>query len=91
MHHLGEVLALALRDAELRDGKLLFDGQRPEDVVPLASNFEHAGGNSPLVFLTVRCDVGESPRVSPDRPTRSCARCNTARPACGSGPKARVS
>ncbi len=41
VHHLGEVLALALRHASFRDGKLLFDGQRPEDVVPLESNFEH--------------------------------------------------
>ncbi len=39
--HLGEVLALALRDARYRDGKLLFEGQQPEDVVPLESNFEH--------------------------------------------------
>ena len=41
VHHLGEVLALALRDAHFQDGRLLFDGQRPEDVVPLESNFEH--------------------------------------------------
>ncbi len=39
--HLGEVLALALRDASYRDGRLLFDDQQPEDVVPLSSNFEH--------------------------------------------------
>ena len=38
---LGEVLALALRDASFRDGRLLFGDQRPEDVVPLSSRFEH--------------------------------------------------
>ncbi|MEM7350691.1 MAG: S16 family serine protease, partial [Acidobacteriota bacterium] len=38
---LGEVLALALRDARFHDGRLLFGDQRPEDVVPLSSHFEH--------------------------------------------------
>ncbi len=38
---LGEVLALALRDAEYREGRLLFAGQRPEDVVPLSNAFEN--------------------------------------------------
>ena len=38
---LGEVLALALRDAEYREGRLLFAGQRPEDVRPLSSTFEN--------------------------------------------------
>ena len=38
---LGEVLALALRDASFREGRLLFGDQQPEDVVPLSSNFEH--------------------------------------------------
>ncbi len=35
VHELGEVLALALYDAKYEEGKLLFDGQGPEDVVPL--------------------------------------------------------
>ncbi len=35
VHELGEVLALALRDAKYEEGKLLFGDQRPEDVVPL--------------------------------------------------------
>ncbi len=38
---LGEVLALAMRDASFREGRLLFGDQRPEDVAPLSSNFEH--------------------------------------------------
>ena len=38
---LGEVLAFALRDASFREGRLLFGDQRPEDVVPLSSDFEH--------------------------------------------------
>ena len=37
VHELGEVLALALRDASFREGRLLFGDQRPEDVVPLTS------------------------------------------------------
>ncbi len=41
VQHLGEVLALALRDASFQDGRLLFAGQRPEDVAPLESGFEH--------------------------------------------------
>jgi len=40
---LGEVLALALRNASYRKGRLLFGDQRPEDVVPLSttSHLEH--------------------------------------------------
>jgi len=38
---LGEVLALALRDASYREGRLLFGDERPEDVVPLTSVVEH--------------------------------------------------
>ncbi|MCP3956640.1 MAG: endopeptidase La [bacterium] len=38
---LGEVLAVSLCDASFRDGRLLFGDQRPEDVAPLTSNFEH--------------------------------------------------
>ena len=33
---LGEVLALALRDASFREGRLLYPGLRPEDVTPLS-------------------------------------------------------
>ena len=35
---LGEVLAVALRDASFRKGRLLFGDQRPEDVVPLSTS-----------------------------------------------------
>ncbi len=42
VQELGEVLALALRDASFREGRLLFGDQRPEDVVPLStSHLEH--------------------------------------------------
>ncbi|MEM7583308.1 MAG: endopeptidase La [Acidobacteriota bacterium] len=41
VRELGEVLALALSDASYREGRLLFGDQRPEDVAPLSSNFEH--------------------------------------------------
>ena len=42
VQELGEVLALALRDASFREGRLLFGDQRPEDVVPLSSShLEH--------------------------------------------------
>ena len=37
VRELGEVLALALRDATYREGRLLFGNQRPEDVVPLSA------------------------------------------------------
>ena len=33
---LGEVLALALRDASFHEGRLLYPGLRPEDVTPLS-------------------------------------------------------
>ncbi len=35
VEHLGEALAITLRDASYREGRLLFDNERPEDVVPL--------------------------------------------------------
>jgi ATP-dependent Lon protease len=38
---LGEVLAIALRDASFRQGRLLFGDQQPEDVVPLSMNVAH--------------------------------------------------
>ncbi len=41
VEELGQVLALALRDASYRDGRLLFGDQRPEDVVPLSTHFAH--------------------------------------------------
>ncbi len=41
VHELGEVLALALRDASFRQGRLLFGDERPEDVVPLSANIEN--------------------------------------------------
>ena len=41
VEELGEVLALALRGASYREGRLLFEGEQPEDVVPLTSHLEH--------------------------------------------------
>ncbi|MDA8017162.1 MAG: endopeptidase La [Thermoanaerobaculia bacterium] len=38
---LGEVLALALRDASFQEGRLLFPDLRPEDVTPLSQNYPH--------------------------------------------------
>ena len=38
---LGEVLALALRDASYSEGRLLFPDLRPEDVAPLSQNYPH--------------------------------------------------
>jgi ATP-dependent Lon protease len=38
---LGEVLALALRDASYRDGRLYFDDPRPEGAAALASAVEN--------------------------------------------------
>ena len=38
---LGEVLALALRDASYSEGRLLFPDLRPEDVAPLTQNYPH--------------------------------------------------
>ncbi len=38
---LGEVLALALRNASFREGRLLFGDEQPEDVTPLANGTEH--------------------------------------------------
>ena len=41
VEELGEVLALALRDARYSEGKLLFGDENPRDVVPLTSSFLH--------------------------------------------------
>ena len=38
---LGEVLALALRDARFQEGRLLFGDEKPEDVAPLSSPIEN--------------------------------------------------
>ena len=40
MEELGEVLALTLRGASFREGRLLFGDENPRDVSPLAS-FHH--------------------------------------------------
>jgi ATP-dependent Lon protease len=41
VEELGEVLALALRDARYSEGKLLFGDENPRDVVALSSHFPH--------------------------------------------------
>ncbi|MDY7093031.1 MAG: endopeptidase La [Acidobacteriota bacterium] len=41
VEELGEVLALTLRDASFREGRLLFGDDRPEDVVPLSPAIPH--------------------------------------------------
>ncbi len=41
VEELGEVLALTLRDVTYSEGRLLFAGDRPEDVVPLSSTYRH--------------------------------------------------
>jgi ATP-dependent Lon protease len=41
VEELGEVLALALRDARYSEGKLLFGDENPRDVVPLTTSFPH--------------------------------------------------
>jgi ATP-dependent Lon protease len=41
VEELGEVLALTLRDASYSEGKLLFAGDRPEDVQPLSALYQH--------------------------------------------------
>src|SRR5215204_2608178 len=42
VHELGEVLALTLRGATFREGRLLFgDEKNPRDVIPLSSGFRH--------------------------------------------------
>ena len=41
MNELGEVLALTLRGASYREGRLLFGDQQPEDVPPLVSGLAH--------------------------------------------------
>ncbi len=41
VEELGEVLALALRDARYAEGKLIFGDENPRDVVALTSHFPH--------------------------------------------------
>ncbi len=41
VEELGEVLALALRDARYSEGKLLFGDENPHDVVPLTMPYRH--------------------------------------------------
>ena len=41
VEELGEVLALALRDARYSEGKLLFGDENPRDVVALSTHFRH--------------------------------------------------
>jgi ATP-dependent Lon protease len=41
VEELGEVLALALRDARYSEGKLLFGDENPRDVVALSTHFPH--------------------------------------------------
>jgi ATP-dependent Lon protease len=41
VEELGQVLALTLRDASFREGRLLFGDDRPEDVVPLSPSIPH--------------------------------------------------
>ena len=42
VEELGEALALTLRDASFREGRLLFGNDRPEDVVPLSGSHRHS-------------------------------------------------
>ena len=41
VEELGEVLALALRDARYSEGKLIFGDENPRDVVALSTHFPH--------------------------------------------------
>ena len=41
VEELGEVLALALRDARYSEGKLIFGDENPRDVVALTTHFPH--------------------------------------------------
>ncbi len=41
VQELGEVLALTLRGASFREGRLLFGNESPRDVQPLSSTFQH--------------------------------------------------
>jgi ATP-dependent Lon protease len=41
VEELGEVLALTLRGASFREGRLLFGNESPRDVQPLSSGFQH--------------------------------------------------
>ena len=41
VEELGEVLAIALRDVQYTEGKLLFGDENPRDVVALQSPFRH--------------------------------------------------
>jgi hypothetical protein len=41
VQELGEVLALTLRGATFREGRLLFGDENPRDVSPLATAYHH--------------------------------------------------
>ena len=41
VQELGEVLALTLRGASFREGRLLFGDENPRDVTPLAAGYHH--------------------------------------------------
>ncbi len=41
VQELGEVLALTLRGASFREGRLLFGEESPRDVQPLSAGFQH--------------------------------------------------
>ncbi|MCL4864883.1 MAG: hypothetical protein KJZ47_03245, partial [Gemmatimonadales bacterium] len=41
VQELGEVLALTLRGASFREGRLLFGEESPRDVAPLSTGFRH--------------------------------------------------
>jgi len=41
VQELGEVLALTLRGASFREGRLLFGEESPRDVQPLSMGFQH--------------------------------------------------
>jgi len=41
VQELGEVLALTLRGASFREGRLLFGEESPRDVQPLSTGFPH--------------------------------------------------
>jgi ATP-dependent Lon protease len=41
VQELGEVLAVTLRGASFREGKLLFGDENPRDVAPLTAGFHH--------------------------------------------------
>jgi hypothetical protein len=41
VQELGEALALTLRGASYREGRLLFGNEEPRDVVPLTRHYPH--------------------------------------------------